>query len=431
MRMTSAIRNGFLALLAAGLIVYAPHAAQAASLSEEIKALIESHSRIQAAAADLSSAEETAEATRGDWFPTVTITTAAGYERQYKGNDTADTSMPPRSAEVTAEQTVWDFGAINASIEGDELAEEQAKLTLDSTTQSLILEGVTAYLNVMRHHQLVRFARISVDNIKTQADLEDSRVQSGSGFSTDVLQAKTQLAGAEARLTRAQGELKTALNRYRAVFGHESGPIEDMTVPETPFGQLPETLEEAIEVAIRENPELNATETETRILEAGERRTRSEELFPRIEARVSQSVEEDRDGTVGKNSESLILFELTYDFNTAGANQSTVRAAQQARVAAGNRFIDARDLLEERVRNAWEDLMTANENAGHLNNQAEIAAEFLDLARKDRALGNRSLIDVLSGETALINASSEAVSAETDVSIAVYTLLTALGRIAF
>ena len=40
-----------------------------------------------------------------------------------------------------------------------------------------------------------------------------------------------------------------------------------------------------------------------------------------------------------------------------------------------------------------------------------IAAEFLELARKERQLGNRTLLDVLTGEAALINANSAAASA--------------------
>ena len=398
-------------------------------MTEEIQALVAAHSRIKAAEADVTSAEESAKVSLGDWFPTVSFTAGIGYERQFKGNGTDDTSMPPRDANVTVDQKVWDFGATNAGIERSRLSEDQARDNLVSTRQSLILEGVTAYLDVMRQHKLVKFARSSVENIKRQAELEDSRVQRGSGFTTDVLQAKQQLAGAEARLIQAQGGLKVALNRYRAVFGHDSGPIDEMTVPATPFGELPETLDEAISVAIRDNPGLLSAAKDAEILRATERETRADELFPSLDASLSQTVEEDADGTVGNSSETLLLLELSYDFGVTGSNHSAVYAAQQDAIASENRYTDARDLVEEQVRNAWDNLATASENARYLSNQADIAAEFLELARKERELGNRTLIDVLSGETALINASSDAASAETDVAVAVYTLLSAMGKL--
>jgi len=65
-----------------------------------------------------------------------------------------------------------------------------------------------------------------------------------------------------------------------------------------------------------------------------------------------------------------------------------------------------------------------------LRNQANIAAEFLTLARKERKLGKRSLLDVLNGETNLVNAESDAASAERDVDIAAFTLLAVMGKLA-
>jgi outer membrane protein, adhesin transport system len=81
------------------------------------------------------------------------------------------------------------------------------------------------------------------------------------------------------------------------------------------------------------------------------------------------------------------------------------------------------------VRNAWEGLDTAKEKLDYLRTQSDISAEFLELARKERTLGTRSLIDVLAGETSLINASADAAAAETDVAVAVYKLLNAMGQL--
>ena len=94
-----------------------------------------------------------------------------------------------------------------------------------------------------------------------------------------------------------------------------------------------------------------------------------------------------------------------------------------------NRYGDTKDATEEAARNAWDNLQTARQNTEHLHLQANIASEFLELARRERQLGNRSLIDVLAGETALINASSDAASADTDVAIAVFGLLNVINAV--
>ena len=59
--------------------------------------------------------------------------------------------------------------------------------------------------------------------------------------------------------------------------------------------------------------------------------------------------------------------------------------------------------------------------------QPSVNSAFDD--EKERKMGNRSLLDVLAGETALINAISAARSAETDIRLFAFTLLNAMGRL--
>ena len=83
--------------------------------------------------------------------------------------------------------------------------------------------------------------------------------------------------------------------------------------------------------------------------------------------------------------------------------------------------------LEESIRNAWQTKNIAKQNYEHLNNQANISGEFFDLAMKEVKIGNRQLIDILSSETAYINAKSSAEGAKTEYELAVYQLLLAMG----
>ena len=158
-------------------------------------------------------------------------------------------------------------------------------------------------------------------------------------------------------------------------------------------------------------------------------KTRSDEFLPTFEVTAENNIKEDYGGTVGSQQETLVKLEASYDLNLGLTAINTLKASQQAHRATVNRYGDTRDSVEEQARNAWDNLQTAQANASHLHNQADIAAEFLELARRERQLGNRSLIDVLSGETALINASSDAASADTDVAIAVFSLLNVMGQL--
>ncbi|MCG8619966.1 MAG: TolC family protein, partial [Desulfobacterales bacterium] len=63
-----------------------------------------------------------------------------------------------------------------------------------------------------------------------------------------------------------------------------------------------------------------------------------------------------------------------------------------------------------------------------LDQQADILKNFLELAKKERKMGTRSLLDVLNGEVNYINAQGTAIAAREDMKIAAYNLVFAMGQ---
>ena len=132
---------------------------------------------------------------------------------------------------------------------------------------------------------------------------------------------------------------------------------------------------------------------------------------------------------LGGEQDFLSMVQFLYPFNLGLTAVNSLRASKNDVTGAVGRYVDAKGKVEQQVRDAWDKLNTDRENAALLRNQADISAEFLELARKERKLGKRSLLDVLNGETSLVNAESEATSAERDVDIAAFTLLAVMGRL--
>jgi adhesin transport system outer membrane protein len=132
------------------------------------------------------------------------------------------------------------------------------------------------------------------------------------------------------------------------------------------------------------------------------------------------ALENDRD-------EHMVKIEFVYDFNFGLSSVNESRAARRAVTAAEARVTDERRQVREQVRNAWKNLETSRKSAAILREQEKIAEEFLELARKERTLGRRSLLDVLNGESVLIDARSSAASAEAEAEIFMYQLLRAIG----
>ena len=120
-----------------------------------------------------------------------------------------------------------------------------------------------------------------------------------------------------------------------------------------------------------------------------------------------------------------ISLKMPLEFNSF----SKVREAQRNYESARYKTLNFEDELIEEVKNTWQALEIAQANFMALRDQAKITEGFLELAREERQLGNRSLLDVLSGETSLFNSLSDARQAEIRVQIAAYELLEAIGKL--
>lgn len=409
-------------LVIGGSGLVAPEA-KAETLREALGELVKTHKRMLAATAEVNKAKEEVEVAWGDWYPNLEITANIGAEKQQKPSGSDDTDMVPRNVETSITQKLWDFGSVNSAIRKSKLTYQQKLVEREGTRQALLFEGLRAYLQVVRFSRQKSFAEGSAANIKRQADLEDAKVQRGSGFSTDVLQAKTQLAGALARVIQTNGLLQDALNRYRAVFNKIPDDIEKMKAPRLPLELLPKSLDDAIAVARRSNVGLAVQRLLAAIAREEVIKSRADNFLPTVELIGEHTAKKDESGTVGAQQETSVKVEAKYEFNLGLTAINSLRASQQNHISKTNTMGDTVTQVELSIRNAWDKLQTDKANAEHLHNQADIAAEFLELARRERQLGNRSLIDVLAGETALINASSDAAGADIDVAIDVFQLL--------
>ncbi len=416
------------AFTALGVFSLAPPV-HAETLYESLQTLVKNQRQIKAAEADLEAAKERGEVAWGDWYPELSVTANWGREKQNKASGTADTEEHPREIDISITQKLWDFGSTNASIKSAQISIERARMSLVSTRQALVLQGIEAHLNLIRADKILGFAKGSVANIQRQAELEDARVQRGSGFTTDVLQAKTQLAGAEARRNNFAGGLRNAINAYRRFFNKEPGKVKDMKAPRMPFELIPKTVDELIRIMNDNNPGLKLSKLDADILRQTVLKTRADEFFPSLDASAETKHKEDVGGTIASSTEQLFKVELTYSLNLGLVEHNTLRAAKLDLTASTLSYIDARDSFEQQARDLWSNFERDKLNAEFLKNQANIAAEFLELARRERQLGNRSLIDVLAGETALINANSDATSTETDIKLDVFRILNIMGKL--
>ncbi len=298
---SSRVRCGAYACAASILVLSASISASFAEpLTDLLPDFLSNHNLIKAAKSDVVAARETALAAKGGYYPSLSVTITGGNEQQNKPSGTDDTNMVSREADFVVTQRLWDGGATSSAIRTASLSEQQSNAVFKSTSSSLLLRGFSAYINVIRAAESLSYAITSEENIKKQTELEDALVKRGAGFSTDVLQAKVQLAGAQARRTRAEGALEIARNAYRSVFSKETGPIDTMVKPVLPVDLLPSDVDDAIERAMNNNAFLIANNLTSRIAMESVNATRASSFSPTIDGILDIKHNKDASAPAGK-----------------------------------------------------------------------------------------------------------------------------------
>ena len=397
-------------------------------LKNALQSVLDNHKTIKAQKIDIKAAEYRLKQARGGYFPTFDLTANYGHENIIKYGPGNNTQLSARDATAKLTQTITDFGLTDSTVETSKLGIKQSKALEKQIKNDLLLRALTSYLRVIQSRESVRYAIQSVSNIKKQTELEDAAVSAGGGLTSDVLQAKTQLAGAQARLIQFEGVLSAAKYEFEYVFGFFPEKLNSLILTKPVFDFLPKTLEDAEKIAKKDNPAL-ITAKITKEIGKEAINTAEASLYPTIKGTVSHSEKQDFGGIVGFKRETSAKVDLAYPLNLSFSEFAARDAAVESYLATETRIDDQVDMTQQMLRTTWDALSTAQKNAQFLSNQARISKEFLELARTERKAGNRTLLDVLGGETALINAQSDAIAARIEVLINSYTLLSLLGQL--
>ncbi|MBF0202266.1 MAG: TolC family protein, partial [Desulfamplus sp.] len=175
-----------------------------------LKPVMEKHDRIESARRAVDAAREQVRVARGGRYPSLELRMEAGREDEHEKED------PDRYSHMNMKltQLLWDFGKTDAAVARALKDLIDKELTLRKIEQKFILDAAMAYQKLHRAYVVLQFSMDSEDNVRHQTGLEEIRVAEGSGYTTDVLQAKSQLASAVSRRLQNEGNYHMAESEY-------------------------------------------------------------------------------------------------------------------------------------------------------------------------------------------------------------------------
>ena len=423
------------ALLAGGLATIGSGAGRAETISGALIKAYLTNPDINTQRAAVRVADENVPKANAGYLPTVTATGNISIEREQSSilgaNDVASgasqvETLKPRGYGVTANETVFNGNRTINSISQAESQVFGAREQLRNTEQNTLLSGATAYMDVLEDTAILDLDRNNVDVLKEQLRETRDRFTVGEVTRTDVAQAEASLSSAEATALSAVATLQAAVARYRQFIGDQPtslAPVKPLTRP------LPKTLPEAISISQIEHPAISASlhgvdaaELQVKIAEGA--------LYPTIGISASFSNQYDSGGFPGFHAVTgQLLGQINIPIYQGGAEYATTR---QAKESLSQQEIQT-DSLRNQVRQAVVAAWGLNEAAVGVVRAARAAVSANEVAltgvREEAKVGQRTTLDVLNAQQALLQARTTLVQAEHDQVVDSYSLLSSIGRL--
>jgi len=363
--------------------------------------------------------------------PKIDLSLPVGNEKLIN-NDAVNTDLDYYEFSAKISQNIYDFGNSTSKYKNAKNKVEIAEISKNNVTSNKIFEAITAYLGYIKAYEVLEYAKKSESRIREVTNLENEKVARGGGLASNVLQSKARLAGAKSTRVRFEGELSFATNRFFNIFREMPSDINTFKRPKLPLKYLPANENEAIRLAKENNISLNLSKINLKNSENKIKGSKSK-FFPTIKAIAELKNKRNMSGIEGTEIDQTYKLEMKYPISIGGPyglfykERADYKSSMNQYMIAKYGHDKLERNLEEAIRNAWQTKTIAKENFEFLNNQANISGEFFDLAMKEVRLGNRQLIDILSSETAFINAKSSAENAKTQYELSIYQLLLSMG----
>jgi outer membrane protein len=420
---SSSVSLGTLTALVWTLAVIAPAGAE--TLHEALSAAYKFNPRLDAARATQRATDEEVPRAISGYRPSITgsadtsvrhITTNPGSIANGDGN--------PRGYQVGLVQPLFRGFRTVSAVSAAEATVRAGRETLRLAEQSVLLEAVTAFGDVVRDAAIVRLRENNVTVLTRDLRATQDRFNVGEVTRTDVAQAQARRAAAVAALDLARANLKTSRATFERVIGH---PPSFLAEPRA-SNQVAKSLGENVEISLRESPNVVGALYREQAARFAIELVRGE-LLPT--AQLEASYTKRFDDTVGLDwsETSSVTGRLTVPFYTGGEVQARVRQAKQTHIQRLQEIEQARTETQAQVITAWSQLQAAQ--AAVESDITAVNANRIALAgvREEERVGQRTLLDVLNAEQELLNAEVNLATDQRNVVVASYTVLSTIGRL--
>lgn len=392
--------------------------------------------QLNAQRASVRATDESVPQALSGYRPRVAVTGSAGY--QYTDTLTTSGGTPttivrtnihganaPRSVGATVSQTLFNGQQTANKTRAAESQVSGAREALRVLEQTVLLQGATIYMDYLRDSAIVEVQKSNVRVLEQTLKQTRDRFNVGEVTRTDVAQSEAQLAAGKTQLLTAEANLTTTRSKFRQIIGNEPAAL----APGSPVDRfLPATLPSAVEVGLTQNPNVTAAMfgIDVSYLQV---KVNEGALLPTVslQASVQQSYEQTM--TIYRSFSAAAVAQLSVPVYQGGAEYSLIRQSKETLAQQRLNLEQVRDQARANVVTAWGQLVAGKAQVQSAQSQVTASEIALNGVREEAKAGQRTTLDVLNAQQALVNARVALVTAQHDRVVASYAVLNAVGRL--
>src|SRR6201992_1804793 len=428
--------TGVAATVLLGALLAIPLPALADTIEAALVRAYQNNPQLNAQRAQVRVTDENVPQGLSGYRPKVAITASAGY--QYTDTNSTQGGSPtaivrteihgtdaPRSAGLTVSQTLFN-GQITAN--KTRAAESQvsgAREALRVLEQTVLLQAATIYMDYLRDSAIVEVQKSNVRVLEQTLKQTRDRFNVGEVTRTDVAQSEAQLAAGRTQLLTAESNLTTTRSNFRRIIGNDPANL----APRSPVDRfLPATLPAAVELRLVENPHLTASMygidvnfLQVKIAEGA--------LLPTVTAQISVQQAYEQQLTTYQTLGASAIVQASIPVYQGGAEYSLIRQSKENLAQQRLVLEQTRDQTRANTVTAWGQLQAGIAQVSSAQSQVTASEIALNGVREEAKAGQRTTLDVLNAQQALVNARVALVTAQHDRVVASYSVLSAVGRL--
>jgi outer membrane protein len=410
------------------------------ALADTIEAALvrsyQNNPQLNAQRAQVRSTDENVPQALSGYRPKVAVTASAGYQYTDVLTTAGGTATQlvrtqvhganaPRSAGLTVSQTLFNGQQTANRTRAAESQVSASREGLRVLEQTVLLSAATIYMDYLRDSAIVEVQKSNVRVLEQTLKQTKDRFNVGEVTRTDVAQSEAQLAAGKTQLLTAEANLTTTRANFRRIIGDEPQAL----APGSPVDRfLPPSLTGAVELGLTQNPNVTAAMfgIDVSYLQV---KVNEGALFPTVTLQTSVQQSYEQTMTIFRSFGASTVAQLSVPIYQGGAEYSLIRQSKETLAQQRLNLEQVRDQTRANVVTAWGQLVAGKAQVQSAQAQVTASEIALNGVREEAKAGQRTTLDVLNAQQALVNARVALVTAQHDRVVASYSVLNTVGRL--